>query len=51
MKTIYHFIIKELLQVKRDKKMLVIIFMAPILQLIFLGYAANMDVNIVHTTI
>lgn len=45
------FIIKELLQVKRDKKMLVVIFMAPILQLIFLGYAANMDVNIVHTTI
>ncbi|MEW6506748.1 MAG: ABC transporter permease [Bacteroidota bacterium] len=51
MKTIFQFIIKELLQVKRDKKMLVIIFMAPILQLIFLGYAANMDVNIVHTTI
>ena len=51
MKTIYHFIIKELLQVKRDKKMLAIIFMAPILQLIFLGYAANMDVDIVHTTI
>ncbi len=51
MKTIYHFIIKELLQVRRDKKMLVIIFMAPILQLIFLGYAANMDVDIVHTTI
>ncbi len=51
MKTIYHFVIKELLQVKRDKKMLVIIFMAPILQLIFLGYAANMDVEIVHTTI
>lgn len=51
MKTIYHFVIKELLQVKRDKKMLVIIFMAPILQLIFLGYAANMDVDIVHTTI
>lgn len=51
MKTIYHFIIKELLQVKRDRKMFAIIFMAPILQLIFLGYAANMDVNIVHTTI
>ena len=51
MKTIYHFVIKELLQVKRDKKMLAIIFMAPILQLIFLGYAANMDVDIVHTTI
>ncbi|MFA6596115.1 MAG: ABC transporter permease [Ignavibacteriaceae bacterium] len=51
MKTIFQFIIKELLQVKRDKKMLVVIFMAPILQLIFLGYAANMDVNIIHTTI
>lgn len=51
MKTIFQFIIKELLQVKRDKKMLVVIFMAPILQLVFLGYAANMDVNIIHTTI
>ncbi|MEW6508876.1 MAG: ABC transporter permease [Bacteroidota bacterium] len=51
MKTIIQFVIKELIQVKRDKKMLVVIFMAPILQLIFLGYAANMDVNIVHTTI
>lgn len=51
MKTILQFIIKELLQVKRDKKMLVVIFMAPILQLVFLGYAANMDVNIIHTTI
>jgi hypothetical protein len=44
MKTIFQFIIKELLQVKRDKKMLAVIFMAPVLQLIFLGYAANMDV-------
>ena len=51
MKTIFQFIIKELLQVRRDKKMLVVIFMAPILQLIFLGYAANMDVNVIHTTI
>ncbi len=51
MKTIFQFIIKELLQVKRDKKMLVVIFLAPILQLVFLGYAANMDVNVIHTTI
>ena len=51
MKSIYQFVIKELLQVKRDKKMLMVIFMAPILQLIFLGYAANMDVNVIHTTI
>jgi len=45
MKTVVQFIIKELLQVKRDKKMLAVIFVAPIVQLIFLGYAANMDVN------
>ena len=51
MKTIYEFIIKELLQFKRDKKMRAVVFMAPIIQLILLGYAANMDVNIVHTTI
>ncbi|HMN22940.1 MAG TPA: ABC transporter permease [Ignavibacteriaceae bacterium] len=51
MKTIIQFIIKELLQFKRDKKMLAVVFMAPILQLILLGYGANMDVNIVHTTI
>jgi len=51
MKSIYQFVIKELLQVKRDKKMLMVIFMAPILQLVFLGYAANMDVNVIHTTI
>lgn len=51
MKTIFQFVIKELLQLKRDNKMLIVIFMAPILQLILLGYAANMDVNVVHTTI
>lgn len=51
MKTIIQFIIKELLQFKRDKKMLAVVFMAPILQLILLGYGANMDVNVVHTTI
>ncbi|MEB2356009.1 MAG: ABC transporter permease, partial [Ignavibacteriales bacterium] len=51
MKTIYEFIIKELLQLKRDKKMMAVIFIAPILQLILLGYAANMDVEIIHTTI
>jgi hypothetical protein len=28
-----------------------VVFMAPILQLILLGYVANMDVNVVHTTI
>lgn len=51
MKTIIHFLIKELLQFKRDKKMFVVVLVAPILQLIFLGYAANMDLNVVHTAV
>jgi len=36
---------KELLQLKRDRKMFVILFMAPVLQLIVLGFAANFDVE------
>lgn len=51
MKIIFQFILKELLQVRRDKKMLAVIFLAPMIQLIFLGYAANMDVNVIHTTV
>lgn len=51
MKIIIQIVIKELIQVKRDPKLFRIVFMAPILQLIFLGYAANMDVNTVHTAV
>ena len=49
MKTIIHIIRKEFLQFKRDPKMFGIILIAPIIQLIFLGYAATMDLNTVHT--
>ncbi len=45
MKTIKHIIIKEFLQIKRDKKLFRIVFIAPIIQLLFLGYAANLDLN------
>jgi len=48
MKTIIHIIKKEFLQFKRDPKMFGIVLVAPIVQLIFLGYAATMDVNSVH---
>lgn len=51
MKTILHFIKKEFLQFKRDPKMFALILIAPIVQLIFLGYAANFDVEVVHTAI
>ncbi len=51
MKTIIYFIKKEFLQFKRDPKMFAMILVAPIIQLIFLGYAANFDVNVVHTAV
>jgi len=51
MDIILNIIKKEFLQFKRDPKMFGIILIAPIIQLIFLGYAANFDVDIVHTTI
>ena len=51
MKTILHIIKKEFLQFKRDPKMFAVILIAPVVQLIFLGYAATLDVNIVHTLV
>jgi ABC-2 type transport system permease protein len=49
MKTILHIIKKEFLQFKRDPKMFGLNLVAPVLQLVFLGYAATMDVNKVPT--
>jgi ABC-2 type transport system permease protein len=51
MKTILFFIRKEFLQFKRDPKMFALILVAPVIQLIFLGYAANMDVEKVRTVV
>lgn len=51
MKTILHIIKKEFLQFKRDPKMFGIILLAPVIQLIFLGYAVNMDVEKISTVI
>ena len=51
MNIIINIIKKEFLQFRRDPKMFGIILVAPIIQLIFLGYAANFDVNNVHTTV
>jgi ABC-2 type transport system permease protein len=45
MKTILRFITKEFQQFRRDPKMFGIILIAPVIQLIFLGYAANLDVE------
>jgi len=51
LKIILNIIIKEFLQVKRDPRLFGIIFIAPAVQLLLLGYAATMDVNTVHTVI
>ena len=36
---------KELIQLRRDKKMRAMVFIAPVIQVLVLGYAANMDVH------
>ena len=42
---------KEFLQLRRDRKMLPIVLIAPVMQLILLGYAANLDVRHVPTAV
>lgn len=45
MKTLLYILQKEFIQVLRDKRMLGIILMVPIMQMLVLVYAANMDVK------
>jgi ABC-2 type transport system permease protein len=50
--SVFPFLIrKEFLQLKRDRKMLPIVIIVPVLQLVVLGYAANMDVRHVPTAV
>ena len=42
---------KEFIQIKRDKNMLRIILLMPVLQLLVLGYAVNTDVKRINTDI
>jgi ABC-2 type transport system permease protein len=51
MRTVWCLIVKEFQQFRRDPKMFPIVFVAPILQLIILGYAANMDVESIPTAL
>jgi len=51
MKIIRLFINKEFRQFLRDPKMFVIVLIAPIIQLVFLGYAANRDLSYVNTAV
>ena len=45
MRTLWHVIVKELLQLRRDHKMLPVIFVAPVLQIVIFGYAVNTEVR------
>ena len=45
MRTIFHLIRKEFLQIKRDKTLLPIIFVVPILQLLVLVYTATFEIK------
>ncbi len=45
MKRIMKVVKKEFLQLRRDKRMFAMLFIAPVLQLVLLGYAATVDVK------
>jgi ABC-2 type transport system permease protein len=45
MRVLLHVIVKELLQLRRDRRMIPIVLISPIVQLIAFGYAANLDVS------
>lgn len=45
MRTVLHIIRKELIQLRRDRRMFGITLVAPVLQLLILGYAANLNVS------
>jgi ABC-2 type transport system permease protein len=45
MRALLHLLKKELLQLRRDPKILPILFMAPVIQLVILGYAATTDIR------
>ncbi len=51
MKKIINIIIKEFLQLRRDPRLFGIIFISPVVQLILLGYAANLDINNINTVV
>jgi drug efflux transport system permease protein len=51
MRTLLNMLVKEMLQLKRDPKILPILFLAPVLQLLILGYAATTDIRRVELAV
>jgi ABC-2 type transport system permease protein len=50
-RTLVNILIKELLQLRRDPKILPILFIAPVIQLTLLGYAATTDIKRVELAV
>lgn len=48
---IYRMMVKEFLQMLRDRRMKFLIFVTPVIQLIIFGYAATTDVNHIRTAV
>jgi len=51
MKSILYIIRKEFIQLRRDPRMFPLIFLAPLIQLLILGYATNLDVRNISTVV
>ena len=51
MYALWRVIVKEFLQIRRDRKMIPVIFVAPIVQIVVFGYAVNTDVTDVPTVL
>ena len=51
MSRIGHIVRKEFQQLRRDRRMLRIVFVAPVVQLLIMGYAANLDVRKIPSVI
>jgi len=45
MRTVLHIVRKEFIQIRRDRRMFMMSFLSPVIQLLILGYAANLDVT------
>ena len=50
-RVLWRVIVKEFLQIRRDRKMIPVIFVAPIVQIIVFGFAVNTDVTNVPTVL
>jgi drug efflux transport system permease protein len=48
---LWRIIVKEFLQLRQDRRMIPIIFVAPVVQLVIFGFAVNTDVNRVPTVL